>query len=75
MIVADFIKINSETLKLLSKYDIKVDDYKFIDLFQEYEQMLSDGNKVSYIVAVLSAKYNISETTIYRILRRFKAAF
>lgn len=75
MIVADFVKISSETLKLLSKYDIKVDDYKFVDLFQEYEQMLAERNKVSYIVTVLSVKYGISETSIYRILKRFKATF
>lgn len=75
MIVADFIKINSETLKLLSKYDIKVDDYQYIAFFKEYEEMLAKGYKVSYIVAVLSAKYGISETTTYRILRRFKATF
>lgn len=72
MIVADFIKINSEMLKLLSRFDIKVGDFRHIDLYSDYVEMVACGNKISYVVTYLSGKYHISEASIYRILKRFK---
>lgn len=74
MKVADFVKLCGEILKLLSKYDIKVSDYQYTNLFSEYSSMSEKGYKVSYIVTVLSEKYGISEASVYRILRRFKRA-
>lgn len=72
MRVADFVKINTETMKLLSNFDIKTSDFKYNDLFADYERMAKRRYKVSYIVASLSEKYSVSETSIYRLLRRFK---
>lgn len=73
MKVADFVKISRATLILLSKYGIKVDDFKYIDLYSEYCSMVSQGDKVSYAVAVLARKYSISESSVYRKLKLFKA--
>ncbi len=70
MIVSDLIKICEEFLKLLSKYDIRVDDYKYTSLFSEYANMVAKGHKVSYIVAVLAERYKISEASVYRLLRK-----
>lgn len=72
MIVADLVKISCEILKILSKYDIRVDDYVYIDLYSDYLNMAFDNQKTSYIVSVLAEKYNIGEASVYRILRRFK---
>lgn len=74
MNVADFVKICSEILKLLSEYDIKVSDYQYTNLFSDYTSMANEGCKITYIVAILSKKYEISEASVYRILRRFKRA-
>lgn len=72
MQVINLVKIFAEIMKLMSNYDIKAEDYKFIDLFSDYSNMVNDGLKVSYVVSVLSEKYNISEASVYRILRKFK---
>ena len=72
MVVADLLKISCEMLKLLSKYAVKTEDYKHLDLFADYVRMRDLGEKTSYIVAVLSEKYNLSEATIYRLLRKFR---
>lgn len=74
MKVADFVNLFGEILKLLSKLDIKVSDYQYTNLFSDYASMTERGYKVSYIVAVLAGKYEISEASVYRILRRFKKA-
>lgn len=73
MKVADFVKISRATMILLSKYGIKIDDYRFVDLYSDFCNMVSQGDKVSYAVAIVAKKYSISETSVYRILRRFKA--
>lgn len=72
MVVADLLKISCEMLKLLSKYAVKTEDYKHLDLFADYVKMSALGEKTSYIVAVLSDKYKISEATIYRLLRKLR---
>lgn len=72
MVVADLLRISCEMLKLLSKYAVKTDDYKHLDLFAEYVRMNELGEKTSYIVAVLSEKYKISEASVYRLLRKFR---
>lgn len=74
MKIADLVKISSEAMKSLSKFGIKMDDFKYVDLFSDYEEMVSEGNKITYIVSVLSHRYAIGEATVYRVLRRFKAA-
>lgn len=48
------------------------DDYKYIDLYKEYEQMRRKGEKVTYCVAFLSARHGVSERKVYEILGRFK---
>lgn len=72
MRASELIKISTNLLKLLSKYDIKTEDVKYVDLYTDYEKMVSKGEKITYIVSFLSDKYKVSEATIYRIIRRFK---
>lgn len=51
---------------------LKVSDYKYVDLYIDYENMYNTGYKVVYIVSVLSSKYRISEREIYKIINRMK---
>lgn len=72
MSIADFIKLHKEIMNLLSQYDIRMEDFKYVDLYDDYTTMLKEGYKVSYIVCYLSDKYGISEASVYRVLKRFK---
>lgn len=56
--------------KSMSELGIKMDDYKYIDLCQEYNELVSKGNKREYARAVLSRKYSVSESTVFRIITR-----
>ena len=44
----ELVKISREVLKALSENDIKLSDVNHIELFNDYEKMLSDGLKVTY---------------------------
>ena len=68
----EIVKISKEILKVLSENDIRLSDVNHIELFNDYERMLSEGMKVTYIVEHLSDVYNVSVAQVYRILSRFK---
>ncbi len=67
---ADLVKINRISMELMSKHDIRQSDYAFIELYEEYLVMRDRGDKYNYIIAVLSERYNISDSTVKRIVRR-----
>lgn len=71
MEVYEIIKISREIMKVLSNSDIKVDDYQYLEMYDEYLSMKSCKEKYRYIIAVLSFKYNISQSTVSRIIKRF----
>ena len=66
----DFLKVGKEFLKLMSNCDLRLDDYKHVELCEEYAEMRENGYKVDYILSVLSSKYKMSESTIKRIVKR-----
>lgn len=57
-------------MKSMSELGIKMDDYKCIDLCQEYNELVSKGEKKEYARLVLSKKYSVSESTVFRIISR-----
>lgn len=57
-------------MKSMSNLGIKMDDYKYIGLCQEYNELVSKGEKREYARAVLSRKYSVSESTVFRIISR-----
>lgn len=52
MRVVDIVKIGAEMLKLLSKYDIRTDDYEYLPLYEDYVKMLENGSKVLRILGI-----------------------
>lgn len=51
---------------------IRPDDVQYIELYNEYNKLQTNGEKVSYIVATLSLRYGISERKVYDLNKRFK---
>lgn len=71
MTAFEILYFNKDLLKRLFELGLKVSDYKYVDLYIDYENMYNTGYKV-YIVSVLSSKYRISEREIYKIINRMK---
>lgn len=72
MTLFEILNFNRELLKRLVSVGFRTDDCRYIDLYREYEQMRQAGDKVTYIVSVLSEKYGISERKIYSLIRHFQ---
>ena len=72
MKVADLVNFSGEMLKQLHGFGIRIDDYKYLAMYKDYEKLKAFGYKTVYIVAKLSEKYNFSERLIYKVIRHFK---
>ena len=70
MTCAELIKINRNWMELMSKFDLKASDYKFIDLYEKFQKLKADGEKYWYIITHLSEEYNISESSVKRLIRK-----
>ena len=57
-------------LQMLQKCGIKPEDEKHIPLYNDYAQMLADGEKSTYIQLRLSEKYGICPRQVYSIYKR-----
>lgn len=71
MIVFEILKFNRELIDRLQKVGFKIGDDRYIDLYEDYERMKKDREKMTYIVSYLSLKYNVSERKVYDIVKRF----
>jgi hypothetical protein len=68
MKVKDLIKIGKETMKLLHERGIKMEDYQYLPMMEEFDIMKGMGHKTTYVIAHLSEKYNICERKVYKIV-------
>ena len=72
MKVIEILNLHKELLKNFQKAGIRLDDVEYIDLYKEFRTLQNNGEKVSYIVAILADKYCVSERKVYDLIRRFK---
>ena len=70
MKIIDILKFNRELIKRLRDAGIRLKDEQYIDLYNDYTKLYQHGEKVSYIVLVLSIRYAVSERTVYSLIKR-----
>lgn len=72
MKVFEIMFFNKELLNRLRKSGVRIEDIQYIDLFSEYLEMSYRKEKVTYIVAYLSEKYNVSIRKVYDLIQRLQ---
>lgn len=72
MKIIELLKLNRELLTICRSAGIRLDDVRYIELYNDYARLLANGEKTSYIVAVLAEKYGVCERKVYDLIRRFK---
>ena len=70
MEIVELLSFGSKLLEKMSKFGIKTEDYKYVELYREFVRMRSDGEKYWYAVTVLSQKYGLSESKVVRLIRK-----
>lgn len=66
------LKIGGEMLKVMSEHDVMRDDYRYVPMVEEYQQMRR--NRVKHVAAVrmLAEEYDISSRTVERVIKRMR---
>ena len=64
----ELVSFNAELLQKLQRAGVKIDDWQYVDMYQEYESTLAEGHKKTYVSLVLSQKYHVSVRHIYDLL-------
>lgn len=70
----EVVRIMAIGMKILSEADIKTNDYRYIQLYDEYLKLRREGNKYDYVITVLSERYKLSQSTVSRLIRRLGKA-
>lgn len=70
MKVVELLKIGGEMLKLLSKNEVNVNDWRYIGMYEEFQNMRNLGIKYREAVRMLSKDYKIGRATVERIISR-----
>lgn len=72
MIVYESLKNNRDLLIRLARTGIAVEDVKYLELYEDFVRLKDDGLKTTYVVAHLCDQYEVSEATVWRIIRKFQ---
>ena len=73
MTIFEILKFNRELLNRLRQSGIRLEDADYIDLLADFNRMVAEGNKVTYIVAHLASRFHISERKVYSLVKHFQS--
>lgn len=64
----ELLNINESLLKVMDSLSLAISDVKYVPVIKEYLRLMGEGNKKTYVVQILSDKYDIAERTLYRVV-------
>lgn len=69
----ELITMNQTLLKTMAQNAISPKEADYIDMMIEYKEMRAKHHKVTYVVCHLSQKYNLTERTVFNIVKKMSA--
>lgn len=69
----ELVEFNAEILQKLQKAGVKIDDWRYVGMVKEYQELVSQGQKRTYAAMVASQHYGISTRKGYNLLQRLCA--
>jgi predicted RNA-binding protein with PUA domain len=67
------LKLVGGTLKMLSVFEINYDDWRFVPLYEEFQEMRDKGMKYREAVRMLAEDYHISRASVERAIKRLES--
>ena len=64
------LKLNINQVKIMSKCGLSVDDVRYVPMYEEYMSLRRSGVPKERIYQHFRSKYNVSESTVKRVIRR-----
>ena len=72
MTLFEILNFQKESIDRLISAGFKPSDCRYVTLYADYMKMHRQGEKVTYIVALLSERYKVSERKVYNIIKKFE---
>lgn len=72
MKVIELLKIGGEMLKLMSRNEVNRDDWRFVPMYEEFQEMRDKGVKYREAVRMLAEDYHVSRATVERAIKRLE---
>lgn len=73
MIRAEIINFNKELLQKLKEAGVKLDDYRYCDLYRDYVEMSRTERNRKVVFLTLAQRYGISDRQVYNIVNHMKS--
>lgn len=73
MKVVELLKIGAEMLKLMSRNDVYRDDWRYVPMYEAFQQMRRNGVKYRVCIEMLAEEYQVSNATIERAIKRLSS--
>lgn len=70
---ADLIEFNKELLQKLKHAGVRMDDYKYCDLYRDYVALSRTEPNRKTVFLTLSQRYGISDRQVYNIVNHLEA--
>lgn len=68
----DLILFNKELLQRLKEAGVRIDDYRYCDMYRDYVRMTREGLSRKAVVLTLAEQYAISDRQVYNIIRHME---
>lgn len=72
MIRADLIEFNRELLQKLKQAGIRLDDYRYCDLYRDFVEMSRKETNRKVVILTIAERYGISDRQVYNIINHMK---
>ena len=69
---ADLILFNEESMRKLKSAGIRLDDYKYADMWRDYAEMIKTATSRKVVILSLSEKYRTTDRQVYNIIKHLE---
>ena len=70
MKVYEMLKLGSETLKTMSQNGVYLNDYEYLEAYEQFKAMRSNNVKYDCAIMEISRELNIAKRTLQRAFKR-----
>ena len=70
----DLVEFNKELLQKLNEAGIRIEDYKYCNLYRSYLKLSEKMQTRKEVILTLAEMYHISDRQVYNILKRLERA-
>lgn len=72
MRIVDLVEFNRELLQRMNEAGIRLEDYKYCDLYRDYLKLSETMNTRKEVILTLAERHHISDRQVYNILKHLE---